>query len=547
MHRNNKLGEGTFGIVYSAISPNTNKEYAVKRNLTEKKTSFIGAAREADILNKLRKHPHIVRLEKIAFGEPFKNMILSPIDEKSRSTQRNDTLHFVFGKAAYDLHRFIYGAKEKNFGLIKRYMVHILLGVEYMHSKKIIHRDLKPSNILIFGDDNDSLGISNCAKICDFGLSKPFTYQGYQTPNTVTSWYRPPEILLSNNFYDYKVDVWSMGCILFEMVAGRSFIFDIDDDNEKLLKAILEELPYELSINFCKKNINSKKWKNRYLRNYRPKKNFRKSFRNKFCFNETLLNNFSIGAGDLDIFCNLLRKMLEFNWNERCTITDALNHEFFKDYSCLINTTRKHYNLYDKEYLILIKPCIERKWMSDIAINIFNNRKTINWYTPRILFQAMDLFDRYLIVMFQNTKIHPNAIESDNKGFIHDKFNSELRFYTCIYLCIKYFSSIHVPISFTSILPSYLINNRSLLIAESFEGGFIKNCLEYNIYRPTIYESADSFNDYLSDQNIRDLIILYTKNNTISKFTPSKLYHYYKFFLKDKSIDDLLLPIEQEI
>lgn len=553
MLRGDKLGEGTFGIVYSATSPNSKNEYAVKRNLVEDQTSFIGVPREVDVLNKLRNHPHLVRLERVSFDQPFNVGTFSPLIGEQRNSQRNDVIHFIFRKATYDLHRFIYGAVEIDFSLIKRYMVNILLGLEYMHSQKIIHRDLKPSNILIYGEDKDALGIGNVAKICDFGLSKPYTYQGNQTPSTVTSWYRAPEIALGYPNYDYKSDVWSTGCILYEMILKRAFINDIPDtltnDNDVILSTILGALPEELSIRKFRELVKGNKWrpiKLKPISSPRVRKNFLSQIRS--AFTNDLYKQFEKQAGSVEIFCDLLNKMLSFDWNNRITITDALNHSFFNDHKTIITETRKQYSpTSKKDQPIIIKQCIERKWMSQAATEIFNNRCSLKWYTHRALFQAMDLYDRYLSVMFHVTPIPSNAIESEFKGFIHDKFGAELRFMTCLYLCIKYFSSIHYPITYDSIVAEEYRTKEAKLIAEQFEGGFIKNCLEYNIYRPTIYESADIFNDHLNDPEIRDLIILYSMNNSFSGMTPTELYKYYRIHLRGKPLPSLYLPIGEPI
>ena len=211
----------------------------------ETQTSFVGSVKELDLLNKLRHHPHIVKLQKVVFGDPFVNDPFSPLIGPDRFSQKNDMVHFVYDKADYDLHKFIYGALSVNFALIKKYMVQILLGVEYMHSRGIIHRDLKPSNVLIFGYDNDALNNINVVKICDFGLAKPYTFQGQQTPHTVTSLYRAPEIALDYPHYDYRIDIWAVGCIFFEMVAKRSFIINVSDSNNAILSAILGALPVE--------------------------------------------------------------------------------------------------------------------------------------------------------------------------------------------------------------------------------------------------------------------------------------------------------------
>jgi serine/threonine protein kinase len=543
MIKGTKLGEGTFGIVYSGTCPETKGRYAIKRNLIEDKTSFIGVLREVDVLNKLRHHPHLVRLEQVAFGQPFSAECFSPLDGKDRISQRDDSMHFVFKQAAYDLNTFIYGALIIDFRLIKRYMVNILLGIEYMHSQKIIHRDLKPSNILIFGEEKDAMGVGNVAKICDFGLSKPYTYQGYQTPNTVTSWYRAPEITLGYHHYDYKVDVWSVGCILYEMIAKRAFIFDVSDNNDEILSCILGALPQELPMRKFRELVRSNKWREIKLTPVHSP-HIRRNFVQQIGLTNEGLEKFETQIGKLNIFCDLLDNMLRFEWDDRYTATQCLDHPFFDEYTGIIGETRKQFQpqMY-KEQPLVIHKCVERKWMAQIATEIFNNRNNLSWYSNRALFQAMDLFDRYLSVMFCSTIIPPNAMESDLKGFIHDKFGSKLRFMTCLYLCIKYFSSIHYPVSYDSIVDREYRTDDSKLIAEQFEGGFIKNCLEYNIYRSTVYEAADNFNDKLEDIDIRDLIILYSMNDSFSGMTPSELYLYYRTNFRGYSLELLFSPI----
>jgi len=543
MLRGDKLGEGTFGIVYSGTSPKSRRQYAVKRNLVENGTSFIGVPREVDVLNKLRHHPHIVRLEYVSFEQPFIGACFSPLVGEDRNTQRDDSIHFVFGQAAYDLHRFIYGAVTIDFSLIKRYMVNILLGIEFMHSQHIIHRDLKPSNVLIFGDEKDALGMGNIAKICDFGLAKPYTYQGIQTPKTVTSWYRAPEIALGYPHYDYKIDIWSAGCILYEMIAKRAFIPDVGDNNDEVLSRILGALPQQLPTRRFRELVRSNKWRTVQLTNvHNP--NIRNSFDKQIGFTPDMIVQFERQAGKLSDFCDLLDKMLKFEWEQRYTITECLNHKFFSDHSSLIDATRKRYVPQLRENgVILTRSCVERQWMAQAATEIFNNRGALHWYGHRSLFQAMDLFDRYLSVMFHSTVIAPNTAESNLKGFIHDKFGAELRFMTCLYLCIKYFSSIHYPISYDTVVAAEYRTEEAKLMAEQFEGGFIKNCLEYDIYRPTVYEAADEFDDKLQDSDIRDLIILYSMNASFSGMNSSELYRYYRENLRGQPIDKLFLPI----
>ncbi|KEG05540.1 putative mitogen-activated protein kinase 3 [Trypanosoma grayi] len=96
-----------------------------------------------------------------------------------------------------------------------RYFVYqILRGLKYLHSAGVAHRDLKPANLVT--------DISCELKIIDFGLSRTVTVPYYElTDYVITRWYRPPELLLENNYYNTAVDIWSVGCIMAEMYNRR--------------------------------------------------------------------------------------------------------------------------------------------------------------------------------------------------------------------------------------------------------------------------------------------------------------------------------------
>lgn len=94
-------------------------------------------------------------------------------------------------------------------------MQQLLQGLDHCHSHNILHRDIKGSNLLI-----DNMGI---LKIADFGLASFFYPDQNQalTSRVVTLWYRPPELLLGATNYGVSVDLWSTGCILAELYAGK--------------------------------------------------------------------------------------------------------------------------------------------------------------------------------------------------------------------------------------------------------------------------------------------------------------------------------------
>jgi serine/threonine protein kinase len=535
MLRGEKLGEGTFGIVYAATSPTSNTKYAVKRNITEKVISFLGVSREVDVLNKLLGHPHIIKLERVAFGSPFSNAGLSPLLGKARRDQRDDRMHFVFDFATYDLRKFIYETKVLDFRVAKRYMLHILLGLEYIHHRKIIHRDFKPDNILVFGDSKDALGISNVAKICDFGLAKPYTHQGIQTPRVVTSWYRAPEITLGYPSYDYKSDVWSVGCIFYEMLCRRPFLGNTADDNDKLLTAILRNLPVALETSKLRDLVKANRWRNvRLGPGYMPRT--RSSFAEQFGLKPEWLESFNSSSGSMTEFCDLLQHMMCFDWRDRYTAKQCLNHPFFAQHEPLITATRSKYLTEQLEQIIEVKQCIERLWMIGLVTNIFNSRHLITWYSDRALFQAIDLYDRYLHTMFTASSFPDTDVESEYKGLLHDKFNAELRFMSCLYLCVKYFSSTQAALSFDDVVGPEFRTDKAKLITEQFEGSFIIHCLQYDIYRPTVYEAADDFDIILSQNDVLGLLLLITYNDSVSGKTPRAVTKHYVENCRGKDI-----------
>jgi len=104
----------------------------------------------------------------------------------------------------------------------KKYIIYQILScLKYLHSANLLHRDLKPSNILL---NSDCL-----IKVADFGLVRLISsgeraneqQMPVLTEYVATRWYRAPEILLGSRTYTKGVDMWSLGCILGELLVGR--------------------------------------------------------------------------------------------------------------------------------------------------------------------------------------------------------------------------------------------------------------------------------------------------------------------------------------
>merc|ERR1719400_2768695 len=179
----------------------------------------------------------------------------------------------------------------------------ILRGMKYVHSAGIIHRDLKPSNIAVNEDCE--------LRILDFGLARPT--ENEMTGYVATRWYRAPEIMLNWMHYNQTVDLWSVGCILGEMLSGSTLFPGTDHIDQ--LRRILEVCgtPSEDCLN----KIISEEARN-YIRSlpHMERKNF---------------NEFFKGANPLAI--DLLEKTLELDADRRITAEQALAHPYLSVYS----------------------------------------------------------------------------------------------------------------------------------------------------------------------------------------------------------------------
>lgn len=96
---------------------------------------------------------------------------------------------------------------------LQYFLYQVLRGLKYVHSAHVLHRDLKPSNLLLN---------SNCdLKIADFGLARTTSETDFMTEYVVTRWYRAPELLLNCSEYTAAIDIWSVGCILGEIMTRQ--------------------------------------------------------------------------------------------------------------------------------------------------------------------------------------------------------------------------------------------------------------------------------------------------------------------------------------
>uniref|UniRef100_A0A8C0ZGM1 mitogen-activated protein kinase n=1 Tax=Cyanistes caeruleus TaxID=156563 RepID=A0A8C0ZGM1_CYACU len=176
----------------------------------------------------------------------------------------------------------------------------MLKGLKYIHSSGIIHRDLKPGNLAVNEDCE--------LKILDFGLARHTDSE--MTGYVVTRWYRAPEVILNWMHYTQTVDIWSVGCIMAEMITGRP-LFKGNDHLDQLTEIM--KVTGTPTQDFVQK-LHSQDAKN-YIKSL-PKVQ-KKDFASILKY-----------ANPLAV--NLLEKMLVLDAEKRVTAAEALMHPYFE-------------------------------------------------------------------------------------------------------------------------------------------------------------------------------------------------------------------------
>lgn len=193
----NALGAGAQGVCCSARDTLEDRGVAIKKlsrpfqNITHAKRAF----RELKLM-RLVNHVNIIGL--LDVFTPQENL------------EEFQDVYLVMELMDANLCQVI--QMELDHERISYLLYQMLCGIKHLHSAGIIHRDLKPSNIVV--DRRCTL------KILDFGLARSRGYNHNMTPYVVTRYYRSPEVVLGMR-YGPNVDIWSVGCIMGEMVRGR--------------------------------------------------------------------------------------------------------------------------------------------------------------------------------------------------------------------------------------------------------------------------------------------------------------------------------------
>ncbi|KAH9622008.1 hypothetical protein KSS87_020066 [Heliosperma pusillum] len=307
--RLNKIDEGTYGVVYRAKDKKTEEIVALKKVKMEKEREGfpLTSLREINILLSLH-HPSIVDVKEVVVGSNL------------------DSIFMVMEYMEHDLKGLMETMRQPySQSEVKCLMLQLLDGIKYLHDNWVLHRDLKTSNLLLNNQGE--------LKICDFGLArqygsplKPYTHL------VVTLWYRAPELLLGAKEYSTAIDMWSLGCIMAELLSKEPLfngktefdqldkIFRILGTPNETIWPGMKKLP-GVKVNFVKHQLPALGgsglafWPHRYNQ-------LRKKFPATSFTGSPVLS---------DAGFDLLNRLLTYDPDKRITADAALKHDWFRE------------------------------------------------------------------------------------------------------------------------------------------------------------------------------------------------------------------------
>jgi len=210
------IGNGSFGVVYQAVSSETKETVAIKKVFQDRRYKN----REFQIMKELGSHPNIVTLHHAFYtnGEKPEELFLNVVMEYVP-----DTIHKL-------LKSFQKLRQQIPLILSKVYTYQLCRALAFIHSSGVCHRDIKPQNLLICPK-------SHVLKLCDFGSAKRLVPSEPNVSYICSRYYRAPELIFGAVNYSYKVDLWSMGCVLAELIQGAP-VFQGDNGVDQLVQII---------------------------------------------------------------------------------------------------------------------------------------------------------------------------------------------------------------------------------------------------------------------------------------------------------------------
>ncbi|KAL4238951.1 hypothetical protein ACF0H5_003655 [Mactra antiquata] len=279
-----KKGEGTFSEVLKCQNIKDGSYWACKK-MKQNYDSLdqVNNLREVQAMRRLANHANILELEEVIF------------DKKS------GTLVLICELMDMNIYELIRGKRHLLPDYtVRKYMYQLCKSVDHMHRNGIFHRDVKPENILIKED---------LLKLADFGSCRSIYSKQPYTEYISTRWYRAPECLLTDGYYTYKMDMWSVGCVFFEILSLHP-LFPGSNEVDQIAK--IHDI-----MGTPEPNVLNKFKKSRGMNFNFPTK--------KGTGIERLLPHASTDSLDL------IYKLCTYDPDERMTAKQALRHPYFKE------------------------------------------------------------------------------------------------------------------------------------------------------------------------------------------------------------------------
>ena len=289
--KDNEIGHGAFGEVLLAIVKETGEKVAIKKVFQDRRYKN----RELPIMCELH-HPNIVefksyyrsKAEKCKEGEYFLNCIMEYVPKTlSNLINQNKKQNKIFDDI-----------------ILKLLSFQMLKCIGYLHSLGICHRDIKPQNILIDPADYT-------LKLCDFGCAKHLVKTESNISYICSRFYRPPELIVGATKYTTQVDVWSIGCVIAELVTNKPIFPGKSATNQLVEIMRIMGTPTNDEL----KTMNGKVTNNSKLKNF-PKVTWSEYFK---------------GKKDDKLYIDLVENLIVYEPSKRLSPYQALCHPYFDE------------------------------------------------------------------------------------------------------------------------------------------------------------------------------------------------------------------------
>ena len=381
------LGKGSYGIVFELKEASTKKKsYVIKRNFYSKDETLVGSyvLKEYQMLKKLQNHdfPFVTRLSGVMDNEEldslFEKSNLQKKNIKITKEDKNDKFHFIFEKEDSSLNKLLFKSKD-HFPTVTKIVdavTDLVLGLFWIHLNGILHQDIKPGNILMTKEKGFSY--------CDFGLSSFFKDKHDKLSNRgiMTVTYRAPEICL-NQDYNYKVDIWSLGAVFFEILTNKRFI-----DDEIFTPSKNEN---KIMLSFLSKKFPSQR-KNSKSSFYEELTDYGKIIEKKVSLNAEYPNFY-------ENYMYMVSRMLLLDVEKRFSFIDLINEiPFLKENGKIKEYVKKFYSFVEQKKKLNVLPSRDTRFkeVEERFLNEFKAFKKLPSVNEKVYTNSIEIFYCYL-------------------------------------------------------------------------------------------------------------------------------------------------------